>query len=62
MLVLGRKEREAFEESREDYCPYINELYDRSALFNGTKWLMIEVTDEDIFADVKELIKLKMRR
>jgi len=62
LLVLGRKERAVFEETREDYCPYINDLYDQCTLFNGTKWLMIEVTSNSILEDVEELIKMKTRK
>ncbi len=59
LIVLGRNEIEVFEETREEFSPYINDLYDQSALFNGTKWLMIEVTDDIILEDVKELIMMK---
>jgi len=62
LIVLGRNDIEAFEEAREEFSPYINDLYDRSALFNGTKWLMVEVTDDSIFEDVKELIMLKTKK
>ncbi len=62
LIVLSRKDRDVFEETRDGFCPYINELYDKCALFNGTKWLMVEVTDDDIFEDVKELIMLKTRK
>ena len=62
LVVLGRNDIGVFEESREEFCPYINDLYDHCALFNGTKWLMIEVTDHIILEDVKELIMLKTRK
>ena len=62
LIVLGRNDIDAFEETREEFSPYINDLYDQCTLFNGTKWLMIEVTDDVILEDVKELIMLKTRK
>lgn len=59
LVVLGRHDRTVFDITREDYCGYITDLYDTCTLFNGTKWLMINVTDENIFEDVKRLIKIK---
>ena len=40
--------------------PYIRALYEKSAPFNGGRWLMIDVTDGDILADTKELIRIRM--
>lgn len=62
LVVLGQGDRAAFDLNRGDYCSYITELYDKATLFNGTKWLMISVTDESIFGDVKKLINMKVKK
>lgn len=60
LVVLGQEDRALFDVVSTDYDSYIRDLYENSRLFNGTKWLMINVTDESILDDVKNLIKLKM--
>ncbi|HBC91758.1 MAG TPA: hypothetical protein DCZ10_02335 [Pelotomaculum sp.] len=62
LIVLGQGDRTLFDQSREDYCTYITGLYDQAKLFNGTKWLMIGVTDERILEDVKKLITMKVKK
>jgi len=60
LIVLGKKDREAFEKVSKEFGDYINNLYENCSLFNGTKWLMIEVTDRNVLDDVKKLIQLKV--
>lgn len=62
LIVLGTKDRELFDIIREDFCGYIQELYDSVRLFNGTKWLMIHVTSELIAEDARKLIELKLKK
>lgn len=62
LVVLGQDDRMMFDMAREGYCGYIKKLYDMCTLVNGTKWLMIRVTDESIFGDVRKLIMLKMKK
>lgn len=62
LVVLGKNNRMAFEKTREEYCDYIRDLYDQCALFNGTKWLMIDVSEEVIFEDLKKLVMLKTKK
>jgi hypothetical protein len=37
----------------------MNALYDKTQLFNNTKWLMIPVTDDAALEDVKKLLQFK---
>jgi len=59
LVVLSIKDMELFEVVRSGYTPYLNALYEKCTLFNGTKWLMISVTDDAIQEDVKKLMHLK---
>ena len=40
--------------------PYVQSLNKNCAPFNGSRWLMINVTDELILADAMELIRIRM--
>jgi len=62
LVVLGQSDRAVFDLTRGDYCSYITGLYDQATLFNRTKWLMINVTNEIIFEDVKKLIDMKVKK
>ena len=62
LVVLGSKDRNMFDIYREDFSGYITELYDSCKLFNGTKWLMINVNNEATLRDVKNLILLKTEK
>lgn len=59
LVVLGAKDMELFNTVRESYTDYICEMYDRIKLFNGTKWMMIKITDQNIADDVIKLMHLK---
>lgn len=53
MLVIGRKEKEAFEAILPGCCPALREVYDRTAEGNGQRWLMIDLEDRnELYRDV----------
>jgi hypothetical protein len=60
LVVLNETDMEWFKGMRDEYSKYILSLYDNCNLFNGTKWLMVDITDDKILEDVKKLIKLKL--
>ena len=59
LVVLGVMDMALFDAVRQGYTAYINKLYDDVKLFNGTKWLMINVSDPKIADDVLKLMHLK---
>lgn len=59
MVSIGRKEAEEAEILLLSCTKYIQELYSKANLFNGGRWLMIDITSPEVLADVKELIKLR---
>lgn len=61
LIVLNGTDMEWFKGMRDDYSTYILELYDNCNLFNGTKWLMIDITSDEILNDVKNLMLLKLQ-
>jgi hypothetical protein len=53
---------EWFKGIREKCTSYVNERFDNSGMMNGTKWIMIDVTNDDILNDVKNMIRLKLEK
>ena len=60
MLVIGRREKDAFEAMLPDCCPAMREIYDRTKEGNGQRWLMIDVEDQDqLYRDMLRGIALR---
>lgn len=59
LVVLSLKDMDLFNTVRQGYTAYINKLYDDVKPFKGTKWLMINVTNQKIADDVLKLMHLK---
>lgn len=60
LVVLSNLDMEWLKGMRDNYTTYMLNLHDNCSLFNGTKWLMIEVTSDEILDDVKKLLQLKL--
>ena len=61
MISIGAKEATEAELVLKGCTAYLRQLYERCTPFNGGRWLMIEVTSEEILEDVKELIGVRMK-
>ena len=61
MVTVGTREATEAEMLMATSSPYLQALYARTAPCNGARWLMADVTDEAILADVKRLIALRMK-
>ncbi len=60
-IILGKAEREKFEEVKEDFPLEIQELYDRERTLHDGKWLLIRVADLVTLEAVKKLILIKKK-
>ncbi len=58
-VVLGRAERDRFEERRYFWRPRLVELYDQARTYPDGKWLTIPVSSTDDRHDVVALIDMK---
>ena len=58
VVISGKKQTEA-EFLVESCCEPIKALFNNTRLFNGCKWLMIEVNNESVFEDTMKLIGLR---
>lgn len=59
LVVTGAADMEKYALARAVFSDAFNALYDETAIFNGTKWLMVGVADETLLHDVIRLIRLK---
>lgn len=61
LVILGRKEREAFEEQRQRYGGVIQAYYDGSKTYHDGKWMFIRMENTDLVEDICRLLQLKRR-
>jgi hypothetical protein len=59
LVVLGRAEREKFEERRYSWSPRLVKLYDEARAYHDGKWLTITISSADERHEVMELVKMK---
>ncbi len=62
LVSVGSKEAMEAELLLPSCTSYLQELYRNTRVFNGGRWLMIEVTSEAILEDVKMLIDLRVKK
>lgn len=56
LVSIGNKEQMKAELLLCGCCSYVQELYWRTKPFNGSRWLMIDVTDSVILDNLKTLV------
>jgi hypothetical protein len=61
LVVLGRAEREKFEERRYSWSPMLTKLYDDARAYPDGKWLTVAISSPDDWQEVTELITMKRR-
>lgn len=61
LVSIGRKEATEAELLLTSFGTYMQELYQNTNVFNGGRWLMIDVSSPQICAETKELICLRVR-
>ena len=59
LVTIGTKEQAEAELAIKHCCEHVRELYERTVPMNGSRWLMIHVTDKAVFEDVKRLITIR---
>ena len=61
VVVLGKEERDKFEERRKDFGEEICKEYDRTEVFHDGKWLGFEVHDKLLIDDIVRLLHIKRK-
>lgn len=60
LISIGSKETMETELLQSTFDVYIQELYKKTKPFNGSRWLMIDVTSLNILQNVKDLISIRV--
>jgi hypothetical protein len=60
-ITLGQKERDKFDEQRDDFSEEMRKLYDETDILHDGMWLGLEVRDESINDDLFRLMKIKRK-
>ena len=61
LIVLGKAEREKFEQRTDEFTPKFCELYEEAPTYHDGKWLNIEVRDNALVDDMSNLLLIKRR-
>lgn len=61
MVSIGPKEAQEAEMILQNCTAYTQEVYSKAGALQGSRWLMLNITDEDILEDAKELIRVRMK-
>ena len=60
LVSIGRKEAPQAEMVLSSFSDYLQELYKNTNVFNGSRWLMIDITSKRICGEVKELLSIRI--
>ncbi|TWH57832.1 uncharacterized protein DUF3788 [Desulfitobacterium sp. LBE] len=61
LVVIGAKEEETVEMALGTFTAYVQNLYRKTPSSCGGRWLMIEVRDQSVLDDVKNLMAIRVR-
>ena len=61
LIVLGKKERDLFEQQKEQFSQDLRDYYDNSKTYHDGKWIFIDVTTLEQLEEVKKLILIKKK-
>jgi len=60
-IIFGKVEREKFEDVRNEFPKFIQDLYDEAQTYHDGKWMMITVKDIETLEAVKKMIIIKKK-
>lgn len=61
MVILGKSEREKFENSRFQFSKQTQKIYDEAKTYHDGKWIMFMLEDTTMFADFMRLLEIKRK-
>jgi AraC family transcriptional regulator len=59
LIVIGERERTETELILPSCTAYLQQLYQKTKTVMNQKWLMIDVKDDEVLEDVKQLIAIR---
>jgi len=60
-IVLGKDEREKFDEQRETFGEVVCKVYDEAQIYHDGKWIAFDVCDESLIDDIIRLLPIKRK-
>ena len=60
-IIYGKSERDKFEDLRNEFPKFIQDIYDTSKTYHDGKWMMIKVDDLQTLDVVKKMIMIKKK-
>jgi len=60
-VVLGKEERDKFEQQRKEYGKKICKEYDNAEILHDGKWLGFDINDESLINDIIRLLEIKRK-
>jgi hypothetical protein len=61
-LIFGTKESKQFENRKNEFCDYLNTIFNETKQYHDGKWLLIRIEDEKYTDELIEMIKIKKQR
>lgn len=61
MIIYGKAERETFEQDKERFSPQIQTIYDETRTYHDGKWIMIDILDDSLIDELKNMIFIKKK-
>lgn len=61
LVIFGKKKRELFDATRNDFSSFILNYYDNSKTFHDGKWMFIDVSTLEQLEEIKKLIQIKKK-
>jgi hypothetical protein len=61
LIILGKVEREKFENSRSEFTQYMNDFYESTHQYHDGKWLYLDLINDELIEDIKKLLLIKKK-
>ncbi|MCL2619494.1 MAG: DUF3788 domain-containing protein [Defluviitaleaceae bacterium] len=61
VIILGKAEREKFEQQKDNFSPKVYQIYEETKTYHDGKWLGFEVNDNEFVKDMCNLLLIKRK-
>lgn len=61
VVILGKEERVAFEQSKKLYHEEIIQIYENTKTYHDGKWLLLELENQQWLEDIERLLRMKRK-
>lgn len=61
LIIYGKKERELYEQKKENFSSYIRNYYNNAKTYHDGKWMYIDVSNLEQLEEIKKLIQIKKK-